>query len=314
LALLGIAHAVAAWFYFSKERHAGRWAAVWLCITALAIWQLPAYPMATVFEFGSVVAAWTWWWESISALAKRNWVPEDGRQAMATLDGQHLLVSNVRNFTWHSPREFTPVWEDRSYDLDKLDAVDIFVCTWGDPRIAHIIVSFVFSDTAPLAFSIETRRETNEKWSIFAGFMKSYELIIIAADERDVIRVRTNIRKERVQRYRILSTPETRQRMLARYIRELNEVAERPRFYNTLYRNCTTEVVRILRETGREVPLDWRLLITGYLPQYLYGHGLISTDQPFTKVQPAADIGPLAREADADPDFSRLIRGERPAA
>jgi len=308
LALLGLAHAGAAYIYFSKERHAGRWAAAWLFLTALALWQLPVQPWATGLSFGAVVAAWTWWWESISALSKRNWVPEDARQASATLIGQHLRVKNVRNFSCHTRREFTPIWEDRSYDISKLEAVDIFVCTWGDPRIAHIIVSFVFSDTLPMAFSIETRRQARDKWSILAGLMKTYELIMIVADERDVIRVRTNIRRECVRRYRLLTTPATRQRMLGRYIEELNEVAGQPRFYNTLYRNCTTDVVRILRETGREVPLDWRLLVTGYLPEYLYQHGLIATEQPFTELQPAADIGVMALQADADPAFSKRIR------
>lgn len=314
LGLIGLAHAIAAWFYFSKERHAGVWAGAWLLITALSIWRFPPYPMATVVVFGAIVAAWTWWWESIPALARRHWVPEGERQARATLDGDQLLVRNLRNFTWQSSREFTARWEDRRYDMGTLEAVDMFVCTWGDPRIAHIITSFVFSDSPPLALSIETRREQHEKWSVFAGFMKSYELIIIAADERDVIRVRTNIRHERVSRYRLETTPDTRRRMLTRFIQELNDVAGQPRFYNTLYRNCTTEVISILRENGHEVPLDWRLLVTGYLPQYLYQHGLISTDGSFKRLQQTADICPLALAADADPDFSKRIRAEPRAA
>jgi hypothetical protein len=313
LTIIGILHAAAAYFYFSKERHAARWAAAWLVLTALALWQLPAHPLASGLTFGAFVAAWTWWWESIPALAERNWVPEDARQSTATLAGAHLVVHNLRNFTWNTSRDFVPCWEQRSYDLENLIAVDLFVCTWGDPRIAHLIVSFVFSDTVPLAFSIETRRETGEKWSILAGLMKSYELVMIAADERDVIRVRTNVRHESVQRYRILSTLARRQRMLKCYIEELNEVAAHPRFYNTLYRNCTTEVARLLRETGLSVPPDWRLLVSGYVPEYLYRHRLIATDQPFAQSRPAADIGALARAADADPAFSKLIRGERDA-
>lgn len=314
LTVLGVLHAFAAYFYFSKERHAVRWAAGWVVLTALALWQLPIRPLATVITFGGAIAAWTWWWESIPALAARNWVPEDARQAMAALSGEHLTVHDLRNFTWKTAHDFVPCWEERSYDLAKLSAVDLFVSTWGDPRVAHLIVSFVFRDTVPLAFSIETRREATEKWSILAGFMKSYELCMIAADERDVIRVRANIRNERVRRYRIRSRPAMRRRMLLRYIELLNEVAAHPRFYNTLYRNCTTEIVRILRAAGRSVPLDWRLLVSGYVPEYLYQHRLIATDQPFDKVQAAADIGAVARAADADPEFSAAIRGERRGA
>lgn len=306
--MLGLLHALAAYFYFSKERHALRWAAAWLAVTALALWQLPMNPVPTILAFGALIAAWTWWWESMQALARRNWIPEDERQATATLSGTRLTVDNVRNFTWLTSREFQPRWERRSYDLARLDAVDLFVSTWGDPRIAHLIVSFVFSDTEPLAFSIEIRRETHEKWSMLAGFMKSYELLVIAADERDVIRVRTNVRHEQVRRYRLLLTQAMREQMLMRYIQELNEAAALPRFYNTFYRNCTTEVLRILHDTGLPVPPDWRLILPGYVPEYLYQHRLIATDQPFAKVQSAADIGDLARAADADPAFSSAIR------
>ena len=309
LVMLGLLHALAAYVYFSKERHAARWTAAWLAVTALTLWQLPAYPLISTLAFGALIAAWTWWWESMQALATRNWIPEDERQATATLTGTQLTVDNLRNFTWLSSREFLPRWERRSCDLTKLAAVDLFVCTWGDPRIAHLIVSFVFSDTEPLAFSIEIRREEHEKWSMLAGFMKSYELLVIAADERDVIRVRTNVRGERVRRYRLVTTQAMREQMLMRYIQELNEAAALPRFYNTLYRNCTTEVMRILRDTGLAVPPDWRLIMPGYVPEYLYRHRLIATDRPFAQMQSAADIGELARAADADPAFSSVIRG-----
>ena len=310
--VVGMLHAIAAYFYFSKERHAARWSTVWVVVTALALWQLPAHPLAAALSFGAVVAAWTWWWASIPALAARNWVPEDARQATATLADTQLVIDNLRNFRWRSKRDFVPCWEQRSYDLANLVAVDLLVCTWGDPRIAHLIVSFVFSDALPLAFSFETRRETSEKWTMFAGLMKAYELVMIAADERDVIRVRTNIRHERVRRYRAIASPEIRRRMLTRFVDELNEIAAHPRFYNTLYRNCTTEIVRLVRETGVSVPLDWRLLVSGFVPQYLYRHHMIATDRPFAQVDPAADIGTLARAADTDPAFSRLIRGEQP--
>ena len=305
---IGLLHAMAAYFYFSKERGAAAWAVAWLAFSALCAWLIRLYPLPIGSVFLAVVVWWTIWWVSIPALIDRHWIPEDMRQATGAFVNDRLTVYNVRNFVWQGRHEFTARWETRVYNPNALAAIDLFVCTWGDPNIAHLIVSFVFEDVPPLAFSIETRREASEKWSILAGFMKSYELIAIAADERDVIRVRTNVRHETVKRYRIASTPQMRRNLLAHYVGELNDLAAKPRFYNTLFRNCTTEVMRILRAAGRPIPCDWRLLISGHLPHYLHRHGLLDTHASFENLEAAADISSRARDADAFPDFSDRIR------
>jgi hypothetical protein len=54
-----------------------------------------------------------------------------------------------------------------------------------------------------VAISIETRKEKGEGYSAVLGFFRQYELYYVAADERDVIRVRTNVRGEHVFLYRI---------------------------------------------------------------------------------------------------------------
>jgi hypothetical protein len=308
MGLIGLLHAVAAFFYFSKARYAAVWAGAWLLLTVLCDWFLPAWPIVVTIVFFFAVLCWTIWWESIRALVRRDWVAEDARQATGELVGDRLAIRNLRNFEWRGRHDFVPRWEDRIYDLNTLDALDLFVCTWTDLQVAHLILSFVFRAAPPLAFSIETRRETTEKWSILAGFMKSYELIMIAADERDVVRVRTNIRGERVHRYRLVSTPAMRRNLLVRYVEELNDLAVSPRFYNTIFRNCTTEVARLLNAAGRPLPFDWRIIVSGYVPQYLYRIGLIAARRPFAQIKNEADVVAKARAADTDPAFSASIR------
>lgn len=306
--VLGILHAMAAFFYFSRTRHSAAWAAGWLFLAFACVWLLPDQPAAAGLVFALAILGWTVWWASIRALPRRNWVAENARQATGEIAGNRLTMHDLRAFEWQSSHEFVPRWEDCSYDLDELEALDLFVSTWDDPRMAHLIVSFVFRNAPPLAFSIETRRETTERWSSLAGFMKSYELIIIATRETDVVYVRTNIRRETVLLYRIVSTPEMRRRLLAQYIRELNRLAAHPRFYNTLFSNCTTEVARIVRAAGHRVPFDWRILVSGYVPEYLYDLGLIDTSRPFAELRARADIGALARATDERADFSVRIR------
>lgn len=313
MALIGLLHAAAAYFYFSKDRRAWRWTLAWLAFTALCVLALRDLPWLAVALFGTALAAWTWWWRSIRPSLTHQWVSENARQATAQVIDDVLVVQDLRNFEWGSGRDCVARWEERRFPLGELSAVDLFVSTWGDPRVAHLIVSFVFGERDPLAFSIETRRESSESWSMLAGFMRSYELILIAADERDVIRVRTNRRGEEVRRYRLDTTPTMRRSLIEQYVHEMNELAHRPRFYNTLFRNCTTEVVRILRAAGRPVPANWEIIASGLVPMYLHQLGLLADKRPFAEVHAAADIGPAARAAEDDPAFWQRIRGARSA-
>lgn len=311
IVMLGVLHAAAAYFYFSKEGRAWPWSAAWLVFTVFCLVLLKPAPHGALLLFLAAILGWTLWWDSIHASIARDWVVENARQATAEMADDDLIVRDLRNFEWLGKGDCVPRWEVRRYPLGHLAAVDLFACSWGDPRVAHLIVSFVFTDLPPLAFSIETRREIRERWSILAGFMKSYELILIAADERDVIRVRTNVRGEQVARYRLKSTPQMRRTLLGLYVEQMNSLARRPRFYNTLLRNCTTEVVRILRAAGRRVPLDWRILISGYVPQYLHELGMLEDQRPFAAVVTAADIGAAAQAAEETVDFWRRIRDVR---
>ncbi len=310
IAALGLLHAAAAYFYFSRSRYAATWTTGWLTLAIGCAYLLPDVPVPALVVFGGAVAAWTVWWASIAALPGRDWVTENALQATGEIVGDALTIHNLRNFEWRTRHDYTARWEERSYDLGRLCALDLFVSIWADPRIAHLIVSFVFESAPPLAFSIETRREVSEKWSSLAGLMKSYELIIIAADERDVIRVRTNVRRERVHRYRIDSTPQMRRELIEQYVRALNAIASRPRFYNTIFANCTTEVVHIVRASRRRVPLDWRLIVSGQVPRYLYDIGLLDRSRSFEALEAAGDVTRGARAADADPAFSSRIREE----
>ena len=138
------------------------------------------------------------------------------------------MVKNVRNFTWRSDTDFDQRWEERTYHLSHVSDVDLIMSYWGGEAIAHTIVSFGFDDVPRLAFSIETRKESHESYSSIAGFFKQYELAIVAADERDVVRVRSNIRGEDVRICRLPMTPANAQLLLREYVKDVNDLAREP--------------------------------------------------------------------------------------
>jgi len=251
------------------------------------------------------------WWLSIAPSNERNWQGDVTETPWGEIDGSKVTIHNVRNFEYRSEFDYTPHWETRSYNLDDIRGADIFLTFWGSPWIAHPIISFQFGDNDHIAFSIETRKEVGEEYSAFRGFFRQYELIYIVADERDVIRLRTNYRTgEEVYLYRSTAKPEAARAIFLGYLESADALHERPAFYNALTSNCTTNIrLHTKPVAGRNAaPWDWRLLLNGKSDEYAYKYGRLAGDLPFDQLKAQAHINDAARAADAAPDFSRLIR------
>jgi hypothetical protein len=261
-----------------------------------------------VAGYAVLIAVILAWWMTIRPSHNRDWPPDVARTFTAMIDGDRLVVNNVRNFAWRSDTDFDQRWEQRTYSLSRLATVDLVMSYWGNEAIAHTIVSFGFDDGSRLAFSIEIRKQRGETYSPIAGFFKQYELAIVAADERDVVRVRSNIRGEDVRIYRMRMPPAAARLLLGEYAQEANELARVPRFYNTLTTNCTTLVFEMVRAIHPGLPLDYRVLLSGYLPNYAYSVGATVTSMPFEQLRDLSRIHEKALQADDDPNFSERIR------
>jgi hypothetical protein len=249
------------------------------------------------------------WYLSIEPRNDRDWATDVSKLCTAERKGDQVVVHNIRDFDYHaSDTDYTPRWVDRTYDLSKLREVDFILCYWGSKAIAHGMVSFYFDDGRALAVSIETRREKAENYSAVQGFFRQFELIYVFADERDVIRVRTNYRDEQVYLYRSTLPPEKGRRLLISYLSGANELARQPEFYNALTSNCVTSIVHIARATNVSAALSWELLLSGHAAHQAYRNGRIDTSLAFEELEKRSRITDVARAAPADENFSRRIR------
>jgi hypothetical protein len=253
------------------------------------------------------------WWATILPSDDRRWQPDMAHIANARIDGDVLTVRNVRNFLWRSDKDYDQRWETRQYHLGQLTGADLFLSYWAGESIAHAIVSFDFADSDPLAFSIEIRKEAGESYSATSGFFKTYELAIIAADERDIVKVRSTVRGEDVRLYRLDIQRKTALALLKEYVTLANDVSAHPRWYNTLTANCTTVIYGMAKKLDPRTDLDWRILLPGKLPSYLREHEFVTRDVALDKLVAAARIGPRANGAYPDPGFSARIRQGVPA-
>jgi hypothetical protein len=251
------------------------------------------------------------WWLMIEPTGDRAWQPDVARRVWADIKGDEITLHDVRNCEYRTETDYTPRWETRVVHLSKLTGVDLAITYWGSPWIAHPIASFQFSDSPPLAFSIETRKAVGQSYSVIAGLYRQYELIYIAADERDVIRLRTNYREgEDVFLYRTNVTPEHGRALFLAYLDRLNRLHERSEFYNQITDNCTTNIrlANIEAQHGKVPPWNWRMLLNGKSDELLYERGVINRSLPFAALKEQSLINKRARSADASADFSQLIR------
>jgi hypothetical protein len=253
------------------------------------------------------------WSASISASNNKNWAADVAHGVTGAVDGDRLFVHNVRNFDWRTETDYTERWEQRTYELSKLRSLDLFLVYWMGPSIAHAIMSFGFEDGRYLDFSIELRRTRDDHYSAIAGFFKTHELVYIGADERDLMTLR-KARNEHIQLYRLRTPPDRARALLVEYIKQANELAVSPRFYNTLTTNCTTAIFDMMRTVTSSIPFDWRIILTGYLPGYLYEHGAVDTRIALEELRERADVTDRVDGTLSEVQFSSRIREDVPVS
>ena len=251
-------------------------------------------------------------WSGLKPTNDADWIPEVARAPTASVDGDRVVIHNVRNFAWRTETAFEPRWEERRYDLGQLQRLDLVASYWAGDAIAHVIVSFGFADGSQLAASIEIRRRKGQDYSPVAGFFRNYELVYVLADERDIIRLRTNVRHEQVFLYRLRTKPEAVRQLFLEYLRRVDELARQPEFYNTVTTNCTTQIRVNALAAGGSIPWSWKVLVSGYVPEYLHDLGVVDERMPFDELRRRSLIDGTAQAADFDPRFSQRIRADLP--
>lgn len=266
----------------------------------------------TIFSvpFGVVLV----WWLTLKPSNQGNWQPDVAQLAWAEINGDEATLHNVRNCDYRTETDYTPRWETRTVHMSQITGIDLAINYWGSPYIAHPVVSFQFADAPPLCFSIETRKQVGQSYSAVRGLYRQFALIYIVADERDVIRVRTNYRKgEDIYLYHTTISPERARERFLEYVRSLNALRDKPRWYNAITTNCTTSI-RTQHPPGERTPWDWRILLNGKGDAMLYERHLIVTGGlPFAELKARSLIDAQAKAADTSPDFSKLIRAGLPS-
>jgi hypothetical protein len=254
------------------------------------------------------------WWLAIPPSHDRPWRPEVAVMPRAYVEGDRVRLTGVRDFEYRSVDDFTVRYEEREVRLSHLSGLDFYVSYWSEGLVGHTFLSFLFDDAPPLSVSIETRPEVGEGFDPLASFFKQFELIYVVGEERDIVGVRANHRREAVYLYRLNASAEDARRLFLVYLARINALADRPEFYHLLGNSCTINIVRYANAAGREGRFDIRHLLNGLVDGYLYRSGRVDTTLPFDELRRRSLItGAAALAADGAPDFPQRIRASLPA-
>jgi Domain of unknown function (DUF4105) len=254
------------------------------------------------------------WWLNLRPSNDGDWQSNVDRTAWAEMNSDRVTIHNLRNCEYRTETDYANCWSDRTLYLSQLRASDLFITNWGLRWASHPIVSFQFGDKEHIAFSIEARYKAGQSYSPVLGLFRQYELVFVTADERDVIRLRTNYRKdEEVSLYRVQVQPEVARAMFLTYVTYLNKLKDHPEWYNQVTRNCTTTLDKLLADdVTNPQPWNYQLIVNGTLDELLYDRGrLVTGGLPFPELKQREHINAAAQAANRSPDFSALIRAGR---
>jgi hypothetical protein len=299
--------------YYSNLPWAWARLALVLVFLTFGIWTLwYSRTRRTITAFAALFLVVLVWFSSIQPSHDRPWRPEVAVMSRAIVDGDRVRITDVRNFDYRSPDDFTVRYEDREVSVSHLTSLDFYLSYWMPGPIAHTFLSFGFDNAPPISISIEARPEIGEAFSPIPALFKQLELIYIVGDERDLVRVRTNYRNEDVFLYRIRISSEFARRLFLVYLERINELADQPEFYHLLSNNCTINIVRYANLAGRVGRFDIRHLLPGLADRYLYSVGVLDTSLPFAELRRRSHINEAAQAAGNAEDFSKRIRESLP--
>lgn len=252
------------------------------------------------------------WYFAMPPSNERDWHPEVEKVLDYERQGDMVRVENIRNFHWRSVHDYDVAWETREYDLSKLESYDLILSDWGLGKIVHTMASFGFSDGRRISFSIEIRKERHERFSAVGGFFRQFELGLVAGDESDLIYTRTNHRGEDVYIYPVKMSKESVKALFLSYLDKGRSLNREARWYNTLMSNCTTLIFDMMNQI-ESIPLDYRGVLTGGLPEYLYDKKVLSHQYTLEEWKRKAHANPKVvdfriMEDQSDIHFSRLLR------
>lgn len=242
----------------------------------------------------------------------RDWSSDQAILSYAEISQTTATIHNVRNFLYRAEYDYDANYYDKTFDLEKIKSLEYVIDPFSKKiGAAHTFLTFGFENGDRVVISIEIRKKKGDSFSPWRGLFRSFEVMYVVADERDVIKLRTNFRKDNVYMYPIRAPREEIRALFLDMLRRVNQLRKRPEFYNTILNSCAVNVVAHVNRVAKKkkrIPWSFKIFFPAYSDRFIYDLGLIDTDLSFKEARKQFYISERARNCGENEDFSKKIR------
>lgn len=242
--------------------------------------------------------------------AERLWRPDLAVMPFIEFQDEDILIKHVRNCRYRTETDYDVRHYDLHFALDDVRTLDFIIVPFNNNSLlAHTMFSFGLVDGRHFIVSVEARLDQGDSYSPIRGITNKFQLMYVIGDERDLILLRTDVRKVEVLLYPARATPDRVQDLLVDMLERANKLQRSPEYYDTINNNCTTNLVDHINKLrpGR-IPRDLRVLLPGHSDRLAYELGLLDVVEPFAIARQNARITDLAQLYRDSSDFSAKIR------
>lgn len=219
----------------------------------------------------------------------RDWVAGFDVFPHIEINDNEITIKNLRDWTYEKDKVTGFNYKTETYNPNNLTQAYFLVEPFSKwDGIAHTYFVFEFSDKEPIAFSVEARREKDEKYSALLGFFNQYELIYIWGTEKDLQDQRIVMQGNDIYKYPLIISNENTQKLFVHLAEKTQELEENPQFYNTISKNCTNILADFANDIAPNhdaIPSHYARYFPGYSDELLYKLGYIPNDKPLKEIK-----------------------------
>ena len=260
-----------------------------------------------------ILFVWFAWWSSQTPSLHRDWVETESKLSEISFSWNLINVKNIRNFSHLTEEKWESNYYDEVFDLDKIESLYYIIEPFSDyDWPAHTMLSFGFSDWKYITVSAELRKEKWELFDPFLWIMNQFEIVYILWNENDLIKLRTNIRKDKVRLYPMKVTKNEIRKLFSSVLHRADKLSKEPEFYNTLWNTCTTSILKHVNSLKKDKisSFDLKILLPSNSDKIAFELWLIDTKLSLKEARKYYEINELSEKNTDIKKYSEEIRKE----